>query len=273
VTRGSIADRVAGGEEPPPGAYHPVGDELDVVLGAWQAQLPVLLKGPTGCGKTKLVESLAERLELPLVTVSCHEDMLSADLVGRYLLEGGDTVWQDGPLTRAVRGGGICYLDEIVEARSDVTVAIHSLADHRRQLFVERLDETLHAPPSFMLVISYNPGYQNLLKDLKPSTRQRFVAVELDFPPPELETRILAEQSGADADTVRALVQLGQAVRQLAEPGMTELLSTRALIAAGRLTVAGVPLRRAAYSSVAAMLTDDPTLTRALSELIDAYLA
>jgi nitric oxide reductase NorQ protein len=261
------------GPDARPGAYHPVRDELELVLGAWRAQLPVLLKGPTGCGKTRLVESLAERLELPLVTVSCHEDMLAADLVGRYLLEGGDTVWQDGPLTRAVRAGGICYLDEIVEARSDATVAVHSLTDHRRQLFVERLDETLAAPPSFMLVISYNPGYQNLLKDLKPSTRQRFVAVELDFPPPELEARIVVEQSGADADTVRSLVQLGQAVRRLSEPGLTEVVSTRALIAAGRLTVAGIPPRRAAYSAVAAVLTDDPELTRALSELIDAYLA
>jgi nitric oxide reductase NorQ protein len=255
------------------GAYHPVGDELDIVLAAWRAQLPVLLKGPTGCGKTKMVEHLAETLDLPLVTVSCHEDMLAADLVGRFLLEGGDTVWQDGPLTRAVRSGGICYLDEIVEARSDATVAIHSLADHRRQLFVERRDELLTAPPSFMLVISYNPGYQNLLKDLKPSTRQRFVAVELDFPPPELEATIVAEQSQADAASVRSLVQLGQAVRQLSEPGLTEVVSTRALIAAARLSMTGIPLRRAAYSAVAATLTDDPELTRALDELIDAYLA
>lgn len=255
------------------GAYHPVGDELDLVMGAWRAQLPVLLKGPTGCGKTKMVESLAETLGLPLVTVSCHEDMLAADLVGRFLLEGGDTVWQDGPLTRSVRTGGICYLDEIVEARSDATVAIHSLTDHRRQLFVERRDELLTAPPSFMLVISYNPGYQNLLKDLKPSTRQRFVAVELDFPPPELEVTIVAEQSGADDASVRALVQLGQAVRKLSEPGLTEVVSTRALISAARLAGAGIPLRRAAYSAVAATLTDDAELIRALDELIDAYLS
>lgn len=254
------------------GGYHQVGDELDLVLGAWRAQLPVLLKGPTGCGKTKLVETLAERLDLPLVTVSCHEDMLAADLVGRFLLEGGDTVWQDGPLTRAVRSGGICYLDEIVEARSDATVAIHSLADHRRQLFVERRDELLTAPPGFMLVISYNPGYQNLLKDLKPSTRQRFVAVELDFPPPELEVRIVAEQAGADEASVRPLIQLGQAVRKLSEPGLTEVASTRALIAAARLAECGIPPRRAAYSAIAASLTDDPELIRALDELVDAYL-
>jgi nitric oxide reductase NorQ protein len=253
--------------------YHPVSDELEILLGAWRARLPVLLKGPTGCGKTKLIETVAERLELPLVTVSCHEDMLAADLVGRFLLEGGDTVWRDGPLTRAVRAGGICYLDEIVEARSDATVAIHSLADHRRQLFVERLDQTLEAPESFMLVVSYNPGYQNLLKDLKPSTRQRFVAIELGFPPPELEAVIVAEQSGADQATVRALVQLGQAVRALSEPGMSEVVSTRALIAAGRLVVAGIPLARAAHATVAAMLTDDPELIRSMSELIDAYLS
>jgi nitric oxide reductase NorQ protein len=253
--------------------YHQVADELDLGLAAWEAQLPLLLKGPTGCGKTKMVEHLADKLDLPLVTVSCHEDMLAADLVGRFLLEGGDTVWQDGPLTRAVRNGGICYLDEIVEARSDATVAIHSLADHRRELFVERRDELLTAPPSFMLVISYNPGYQNLLKDLKPSTRQRFVAVELDFPPPELEATIVTEQSGADPDAVRSLVQLGQAVRQLSEPGLTEVVSTRALIAAARLSRTGIPLRRAAYSAVAATLTDDAELTRALDELIDAYLS
>ncbi len=272
---GPFGEPAGAGQREPAGAggYHPVGDELELVLGAWHARLPVLLKGPTGCGKTKLVESLADQLGLPLVTVSCHEDMLAADLVGRFLLEGGDTVWQDGPLTRAVRAGGICYLDEIVEARSDATVAIHSLADHRRQLFVERRDEMLTAPPSFMLVISYNPGYQNLLKDLKPSTRQRFVAVELDFPPPELEARIVAEQSGADESTVASLVQLGQAVRKLSEPGLTEVVSTRALIAAGRLTVAGIGVRRAAYATVAAMLTDDRELNRSLNELIDAYLA
>lgn len=254
------------------GAYHEVSDELDLALGAWQARLPVLLKGPTGCGKTRMVEHLAEHLGLPLVTVSCHEDMLAADLVGRFLLEGGDTVWQDGPLTRAVRAGGICYLDEIVEARSDATVAIHSLADHRRQLFVERRDELLVAPPSFMLVISYNPGYQNLLKDLKPSTRQRFVAIDMGFPPPEAETRIVADQSGADPRTVRSLIQLGAAVRQLSEPGLSEVVSTRALIAAARLADTGIPLRRAASCAISATLTDDPELSRALDELIDAYL-
>jgi nitric oxide reductase NorQ protein len=273
TTVGTTGGRTGGAAiEQRSGEYHPVADELDLVLGAWRAQLPVLLKGPTGCGKTKLVEHLAEHLDLPLVTVSCHEDMLTADLVGRFLLEGGDTVWQDGPLTRAVRQGGICYLDEIVEARSDATVAIHSLADHRRQLFVERRDELLTAPPGFMLVISYNPGYQNLLKDLKPSTRQRFVAVQMGFPPPEVEARVVAEQSGAGADTVQALVRLAQAVRGLTEPGLTEVVSTRALIAAARLTVAGIPLRRAASSAISAGLTDDPELTRALDELVDSYL-
>jgi nitric oxide reductase NorQ protein len=252
--------------------YRPVGDELDILLGAWRARLPVLLKGPTGCGKTKLVESVARRLGLDLVTVSCHEDMLAADLVGRYLLEGADTVWQDGPLTTAVRGGAICYLDEIVEARVDATVVIHSLADHRRQLFIDRLNETLDAPESFMLIVSYNPGYQTLLKDLKPSTRQRFVAVELDFAPPELEHQIVKEQSGASDEAVAALVRLGQAVRNLNEPSMSEMVSTRALIAAALLHGNGLALNRAAKSAIAAMLTDDATVTRSIAELIDAYI-
>lgn len=253
--------------------YHPVGDELDVVLAAWRARLPVLLKGPTGCGKTKLVEHAARELGLNLVTVSCHEDMLAADLVGRYLLEGADTVWHDGPLTTAVRGGGVCYLDEIVEARVDATIVIHSLADHRRQLFIDRLNETVSAPESFMLVVSYNPGYQTLLKDLKPSTRQRFVAVELGFAPPEIEYQIIREQSGAADEAIADLVRLGQAVRHVNEPGMSEMVSTRALVAAARLHANGLTLNRAARSAVAAMLTDDATLARSITELVDAYIA
>ena len=188
------------------------------------------------------------------------------------MLEGADTVWKDGPLTTAVRGGAICYLDEIVEARVDATVVIHSLADHRRQLFIDRLNETLDAPESFMLIVSYNPGYQTLLKDLKPSTRQRFVAVELDFAPPELEHQIVKEQSGASDEAVAALVRLGQAVRHLNEPSMSEMVSTRALIAAARLHANGLALNRAARSAIAAMLTDDATVTRSIAELIDVYI-
>src|SRR5437899_4431213 len=192
---GDVRDAIAGiGADLP--FYVPVGNELDVFSAAWRARIPIMLKGPTGCGKTRLVEHMAHRLGVPLFTVSCHEDMTASDLLGRYILTGGDTEWVDGPLTRAVRMGGICYLDEIVEARQDATVAIHSLADHRRELNLERLGgQRLLAADGFMLVVSYNPGYQSVLKDLKTSTRQRMVAIELDFPPPEVELEILRHEA------------------------------------------------------------------------------
>src|SRR6478609_10729506 len=179
--------------------YVPAGNECALFELAWRKRLPLLLKGPTGCGKTRFVAHMASRLGLPLHTVSCHDDLTAADLTGRYLLKGGDTVWTDGPLTRAVREGGICYLDEVVEARKDVTVVLHPLTDDRRILPLERTGEVLAAPPEFMLVVSYNPGYQNILKALKPSTKQRFVAIELGFPRPELELRIVAQESGLEA--------------------------------------------------------------------------
>jgi nitric oxide reductase NorQ protein len=207
-----------------------------------------------------------------LVTVACHDDLTAADLVGRYLLQGGDTVWTDGPLTRAVRDGAICYLDEIVEARQDTTVVLHPLGDHRRQLPIDRLGVTLDAGPGFCLVVSYNPGYQSVLKDLKDSTRQRMVAIELDFPPADVEEKVVAHEAGVDHDTAGPLVRLAHAIRQLDTASLREVASTRVLVAAGRLVAEGLPVRDAARAAVAGPLTDDPVVTAGLFEMIDAYL-
>ncbi|MFL6204004.1 MAG: CbbQ/NirQ/NorQ/GpvN family protein [Acidimicrobiales bacterium] len=252
--------------------YVPVGDEEQVFQAASRQGLAVLLKGPTGCGKTRFVEAMAHDLSRMLITVSCHDDLTTADLVGRYLLEGGETRWVDGPLTRAVRAGAICYLDEVVEARQDTTVVIHPLADHRRQLPIDRLGDTLDAAPGFLLVVSYNPGYQSVLKDLKDSTRQRMVAIELDFPPPDIEEKVVSHESGVDHDVAARLVRLAQAIRRLDTAGLREVASTRVLIAAGRLSAEGVPLAAAARAAVAGPLTDDPIVGAGLREMIDAYL-
>lgn len=252
--------------------YVPVGHEERVFRAAFRQGLAILLKGPTGCGKTRFVEAMACDLGRPLVTVACHDDLTTADLVGRYLLRGGDTTWVDGPLTRAVREGAICYLDEIVEARQDTTVVLHPLGDHRRQLPIDRLGVTLDAAPGFCLVVSYNPGYQSVLKDLKDSTRQRMVAIELDFPPPDIEEKVVAHEAGVDHEVAGRLVQLGQAVRRLETAGLREVASTRVLIAAGRLVAEGLGVRDAARSAVAGPLTDDPAVTAGLVEMIDAYL-
>lgn len=252
--------------------YRPVGDEVEVFHAAARRGLPVLLKGPTGCGKTRFVEAMANQLGRELVTVAGHEDMTSADLVGRFLLKGGETVWVDGPLTRAVRQGSICYLDEIVEARQDTTVVIHPLADHRRELPVDRLGTSVPAAPGFQLVISYNPGYQSVLKSIKESTRQRFVAIELDFPPADIETDIVAREAGIDADTARALVSLGRAIRDLDGSPLREVASTRLLILAGGLVAEGLSLRSAVRAAVVRVLSDDPDLVSALGELADAVL-
>jgi nitric oxide reductase NorQ protein len=253
--------------------YVPVGREEEVFRAAFRQGLSILLKGPTGCGKTRFVEAMAYDLDRPLVTVACHDDLTTADLVGRFLLQGGETLWTDGPLTRAVREGAICYLDEIVEARQDTTVVLHPLADHRRQLPIDRLGVTLDAAPGFSLVVSYNPGYQSVLKDLKDSTRQRMVAIELDFPPPDVEEKIVAHEAAVEPETAAQLVRLGQAIRRLDTAGLREVASTRVLVAAGQLVSAGLPVRAAARSAIAGPLTDDPSVTAGLFEMVDAYLA
>ena len=265
--------------------YLPVGDEVEVFLAAYEERLPVLLKGPTGCGKTRFIEHMTwhlyrgeraseprGRLETPLITVACHEDLTGTDLVGRYLLSGDETVWMDGPLTRAVRDGCICYLDEIVEARKDTTVLIHSLTDHRRMLPVEKRGETLDAHPDFLLVISYNPGYQSVLKDLKPSTRQRFVSMEFDYPDVERETRIVAYESGLADPQAERLSVIGERVRNLREHGFEEGVSTRLLIYAGRLMARGIDPRRACDVAIARAVTDDAEVAQAINEIVDVLL-
>ena len=252
--------------------YLPQGRERELFELAWRNRLPLLLKGPTGCGKTRLVAHMAYRLGLPLHTVACHDDLTAADLTGRYLLQGGDTVWTDGPLTRAVRQGGICYLDEVVEARKDVTVILHPLTDDRRVLPLERTGELLKAPDSFMLVVSYNPGYQNILKSLKPSTRQRFLALELDFPRPDQEITIVAAESGLAAERVRPLVNLATRLRQLKGVDLEESVSTRLLVYAATLIRAGLPLEAALEAGIVEPLTDDADVKRGLRELVRASL-
>ncbi|OBI11019.1 CbbQ/NirQ/NorQ/GpvN family protein [Mycobacterium sp. E2497] len=252
--------------------YRAIGGEEVVFTAAHRQGLAVVLKGPTGCGKTRFVEAMAHDLGRPLITVACHDDLTTADLVGRYLLQGDETVWVDGPLTRAVREGAICYLDEVVEARQDTTVVLHPLADHRRQLPIERLGVTLDAAPGFGLVVSYNPGYQSVLKDLKDSTRQRMVAIEFDFPPADVEEGIVAHEAGVGGGTAAELVRFGQAIRRLETGGLREVASTRVLIAAGKLVAEGLTMREAARAAIAGPLTDDAAVGRALGEMIEIYL-
>lgn len=252
--------------------YQAIGGEEAIFKAAYRQGLALVLKGPTGCGKTRFVEAMAHDLGRQLITVACHDDLTTADLVGRYLLQGGETVWVDGPLTRAVREGSICYLDEVVEARQDTTVVLHPLADHRRQLPIERLGVTLDAAPGFGLVVSYNPGYQSVLKDLKDSTRQRMVAIEFGFPAPHVEEGIVAHEAGVDAATAAELVRFGQAIRRLQTGGLREVASTRVLIAAGRLVAEGLTMREAARAAIAGPLTDDVAVGKALGEMIEVYL-
>lgn len=256
--------------EPP--YYAAQGAECALFEQAHAAKLPLLLKGPTGCGKTRLVEHMAARLGRPLITVSGHDDLSAADLTGRHLIAGGDTRWCDGPLTRAVREGAVFYLDEVVEARKDITVVLHPLADDRRVLPLERTGELLPAAPGFMLVVSYNPGYQNLLKGLKPSTRQRFVALTLGYPEPALERQILCTEGGCDDGTARQLVALGQALRRLTDHDLEETASTRLLVMAARLHGQGLPLAAAARAAVLEALTDDAGTLAALAEVQRAVL-
>lgn len=247
--------------------YAPQGQECEIFLKAQKLGLPMLLKGPTGCGKTRFVSHMASRLGLKLHTVSCHDDLSAADLTGRYLIQGGETVWTDGPLTRAVREGGICYLDEVVEARKDVAVILHPLTDDRRLLPLERTGETLVAPPSFMLVVSYNPGYQNLLKSLKPSTRQRFIAWEFDFPVPALEEEIIREESGLAPELSQRLVKLGQALRKLKGVDLEEGVSTRLLIYAANLLQSGLSWPLAIEAAIIEPLSDETEVKLALNEI------
>ncbi|GAB4177515.1 MAG: CbbQ/NirQ/NorQ/GpvN family protein [Rhodocyclaceae bacterium] len=255
------------GEQP---YYQPVGEEVALFETAHRRRLPVLLKGPTGCGKTRFVEYMAWRLKRPLVTVACHDDLTTADLVGRYLIVGEQTVWMDGPLTAAVRAGAICYLDEIVEARKDTTVVIHPLTDSRRVLAVDKRGELVAAPESFTLVVSYNPGYQSVLKEIKPSTRQRFVALDFDYPAPEVEARIVATEAGVDEDFARRLVKLGELTRNLKGQGLDEGASTRLLVHAAQLVAAGLAPYPACMAAVARALTDDAEMTGTLSDLVRA---
>ncbi len=252
--------------------YRAHGNEIAVFETAAKRRLPVLLKGPTGCGKTRFVRFMAERLGRPLVTVACQEDLAAADLTGRFLLEGGSTVWRDGPLTRAVREGAICYLDEVVEARSDVMTVLHPLTDDRRSLPLDRLGEELQAPENFLVVISYNPGYQAISKELKESTRQRFVSLTFDYPSAEIEAEIVVAESGVSPELAAQLVKIGRGSRNLRSHGLGEGASTRLLVYAGQLVVAGLPLAEAAEATLVGSLTDDAEMTKALRELLKSVL-
>jgi len=252
--------------------YVATGDEVEIFSMCHDRGLPVMLKGPTGCGKTRFVEHMAWRLQRPLVTIACHDDLSASDLTGRYLIRGGETVWVDGPLTVAARTGAICYLDEIVEARQDTVVVIHPLTDDRRLLPIERTGELIDAAPGFQVVISYNPGYQHAIKDLKPSTRQRFVALDFDFPPPATEAAIVVHESGVDEATAVSLVRLGQRVRRLRDQGLIEAPSTRLLVSTGRLIAGGIAAPQACRAALVGPLTDDPDLVVAITDIINATL-
>lgn len=252
--------------------YQLVGNEGDVFKACHQSKLPILLKGPTGCGKSRFVDAMAFDLNISLVTVSCNEDTTASDLIGRFLIKGNETVWQDGPLTRAIRSGAILYLDEVIEAREDVIVLIHSLTDYRRTLYIDALAEVIKAPDSFQLVISYNPGYQKSFKELKPSTRQRFVSLEFQYPKTEIEIEIVTKEAKIEKSMASKLVNLSTKIRNLNELGLTESVSTRLLVNAGVLMNSGLSPRSAAEVAIANSLTDDQDTIRALNEIIALHL-
>ncbi|MCD9186310.1 MAG: CbbQ/NirQ/NorQ/GpvN family protein [Pyrinomonadaceae bacterium] len=252
--------------------YLPINQEVELFEAAYAAKLPVMLKGPTGCGKTRFVEYMAHRMNRPLITVACHEDLSATDLVGRFLLEGEETIWHDGPLTTAVRAGAICYLDEVVEARKDTVVIIHPLTDDRRRLPIEKRGTVIEAPPEFMLVVSYNPGYQSILKDLKQSTRQRFVAMEFDYPNAEDEAEIVAKEGGIDSQTAQDLVKIGQKVRNLRGHGLEEGVSTRLLIYAAQMIAKGISPVAAAEVALCSPITDDRELQRSIREIVTTII-
>lgn len=253
--------------------YLPTGGEVGIFEMCHRRELAVMLKGPTGCGKTRFVEHMAWKLGRPLVTVACHDDLSASDLTGRFLIRDGETVWQDGPLSLAARHGAICYLDEVVEARQDTVVVIHPLTDDRRILPVEKAGEVIEAAPGFQLVVSYNPGYQHVLKDLKPSTRQRFVALEFDFPEPKHEIDILVHEGGLERDVAVDLVTLAGRLRTLHDRGLAEVPSTRLLVATSRLIASGLAIGEACEVALMAPLTDDPDLLAAIRDLIQATVA
>lgn len=255
-----------------PPFYVAQANEVELFQHAFNHQLPVLIKGPTGCGKTRFVRHMAAKLGLPLYTVACHDDLTATDLVGRHLLQDGDTVWCDGPLTRAVREGGICYLDEVVEARKDTTVVLHPLSDDRRELPIERTGEYLKAPDNFMLVVSYNPGYQNMFKGMKPSTRQRFVAMRFDFPKPEVERRVILQETGASERLATQMVSIAQALRRLQDHDLEESVSTRLLVYCASLIKSGLPWPDACRAALAEPLSDDETTVNALMDVITAIM-
>jgi len=253
--------------------YQAQGEEIELYQAAYDERLPVMLKGPTGCGKSRFVEHMAWKLGRPLITVACNEDMTASDLVGRYLLDAEGTRWLDGPLTVAARIGAICYLDEVVEARQDTTVVIHPLTDHRRQLPLDKKGEVVNAHPDFQLVISYNPGYQSLMKDLKQSTKQRFSAMHFDYAPADVETGIIAKETGIAADTAAQLVQIGQTARNLKGHGLDEGISTRLLVYAARLINRGIAPRSACRMALVDPITDDDDIRSTLHHAIDAVFA
>ncbi len=251
--------------------YRPTGDEVQLYEAAYAARMPVMLKGPTGCGKSRFVEYIAWKLDRPLITVACNEDMTASDLVGRYLLDASGTRWQDGPLTVAARIGAICYLDEVVEARQDTTVVIHPLTDHRRQLPLDKKGEVVNAHPDFQLVISYNPGYQSLMKDLKQSTKQRFGALDFAYPGSETEVEIVSHESGVAADIAQKLVAIAHRARNLKGHGLDEGISTRLLVYAGFLIHRGVEPRAACRMALVRPLTDDPDMRDTLDAAVSTY--
>jgi nitric oxide reductase NorQ protein len=268
MNRAEFRDRFKISFEP---NYIQQGDEIRLFTAAFDCRIPVILKGPTGCGKTRFVEYVAHRLDIPLVTVSCHEDLTAADLVGRFLFKDQETVWQDGPLTLTVRFGGICYLDEIVEARKDTTVIIHSLTDDRRMLYVDKTGEVIRAHPRFMMVLSYNPGYQSIIKDLKQSTKQRFASLIFTHPKPEVETKIVMSETGLNEKESARLAEMGSKLRELKGFGLDEGVSTRLLVYVGRLMKAGLPPADACTSAIIQSLTDEEEIIESIREIVALY--
>jgi nitric oxide reductase NorQ protein len=251
--------------------YEAVGNELDLYTSAYEVRMPIMIKGPTGCGKSRFIEHMAWKLGKPLITVACNEDMTASDLVGRFLLDKDGTKWQDGPLTTAARIGAICYLDEVVEARQDTTVVIHPLTDHRRCLPLDKKGELINAHKDFQLVISYNPGYQSLMKDLKQSTKQRFGGLDFDYPEEDLETQIVTKESGVDKETAKKLVQIAHRARNLKGHGLDEGISTRLLVYAGQLIAKGVEAEAACSMTMVTPLTDDPDMRDTLNAAVQTF--